>query len=397
MGENPCIAFVRNICQMGAKMILGIDGSNLRGGGGITHLVELLRAASPVEQGIAKVVVWSRQGTLALLPDKPWLHLVHEPMLDRSLPWRQLWVQGRLADIAERDCDVLFTPGATLHHARTPCVTMCQNMLPFEPTERRRYGLSTMSAKLSLLEYSQRKAFRRAQGVIFLTRYAQRTVQQRVGSLKAHQIIIPHGVAPEFRLAPRPVAPIGNYSDARPFRIVYVSILSAYKHQWHVAEAVAQLRRAGLPVALDLVGPSDKSALQRLRQVLDRVDSAHKFIRYVGPVAHGELPSWYHNADAFVYASSCENLPIILLEAMASGLPIACSNRGPMPEVLGQAGLYFDPENPEDIAETVQTMLADQELRRACAVSAFKQSETYTWERCARETFDFIVRAAKEQ
>jgi glycosyltransferase involved in cell wall biosynthesis len=378
-------------------MRLGIDASNLRAGGGITHLAELLRAASPAEQGIAKVVVWGGQATLELLPDKPWLHLVHEPMLDRSLPWRQLWVQGRLAGIVERGCDVLFTPGATLHHARTPCVTMCQNMLPFEPNERRRYGWSTMGAKLSLLEYSQRKAFRRAQGVIFLTRYAQRSVQQRIGSLKAHQIIIPHGVAPEFRLAPHPAEPLGNYSDARPFRIVYVSILSAYKHQWHVAEAVAQLRRAGLPVTLDLVGPSDRTALQRLQQVLDRVDPAHQFIRYVGPVAHGELPSWYHTADAFVYASSCENLPIILLEAMASSLPIACSNRGPMPEVLGQAGLYFNPEDPNDIAETVQAMLTDHELRQRCAVSAFNQSQTYTWDKCARETFDFIVRAAKEQ
>jgi glycosyltransferase involved in cell wall biosynthesis len=158
-----------------------------------------------------------------------------------------------------------------------------------------------------------------------------------------------------------------------------------------VAEAIAQVRRAGFPVTLDFVGPAYGPALKRLQEVIRHVDSKQEFIHYVGPVDYRQLPAWYHGADAFVYASSCENLPIILLEAMAAGLPIACSHHGPMPEVLGQAGVYFDPENASDIATTILSLLTDDEFRQQCAQQAFEQSQSYTWEECAKKTFEFIV------
>ena len=67
-------------------------------------------------------------------------------------------------------------------------------------------------------------------------------------------------------------------------------------------------------------------------------------------VANGNIPDYLARSDLFIFASSCENLPITMLEAMASGIPICCSNRGPMPEVLGREGCYFDPEVPASIA-----------------------------------------------
>jgi len=370
---------------------LGIDASNIRSGGGVTHLVELLRAVSPLDFGIQQVTVWSGTATLNQIAQREWLHLSHDPWLDRSLPWRQAWQFWRLPAFAEQTCDVLFAPGATFQRTKVPYVTMCQNMLPFETNERRRYGWSMMGAKLSLLGYSQRRSFQQADGIVFLTRYAQRVVQERTGSLQAQQKIIPHGIADEFRLVPRSVHPLSFYSFEKPFRIVYVSIIDVYKHQWHVVDAVAQLRQAGFPVVLDLVGPAYGPALERLQEVLQRVDPGHEFIRYIGAVDYRQLPDWYHQADSFVYASSCENLPIILLEAMASGLPIACSNRGPMPEILGEAGVYFDPENATEIAVALQSLITDHVLRLQCARMAFEQSQAYTWERCAKETFEFIV------
>lgn len=373
---------------------IGIDASNIRAGGGVTHLVELLRAANPTDQGVQHVVVWSGQATLRQLPDRPWLQLRHDPMLDRPLPWRQAWQFGQLPRLAERSCDVLFTPGATSLSTQVPVVTMCQNMLPFEPTERQRFGLSTMGVKLVLLEFSQRRSFKQANGIIFLTRYAQDVVQGRTRSLPSRLAIIPHGIAQEFRLAPRSAHPLGFYSAERPLRVVYVSIVTVYKHQWHVAEAIARLRRAGLPVALDIVGPAYGPALVRLQRTLQDIDPGQEFIRYIGSVNYTQLPTWYHDADAFVYASSCENLPIILLEAMAAGLPIACSNRGPMPEVLGHAGVYFDPESTAEITTALETLLMHRELRQQYAHMAFEQSLAYTWERCAKETFEFIVQVA---
>jgi glycosyltransferase involved in cell wall biosynthesis len=79
---------------------------------------------------------------------------------------------------------------------------------------------------------------------------------------------------------------------------------------------------------------------------------------------------------------------------MAAGLPIACSNRNPMPEVLGEAGLYFDPEQPAQIAEAIQQLLEMPELRERCAWLAYERTQDYSWDRCAQETLDFIGQVA---
>ena len=90
-------------------------------------------------------------------------------------------------------------------------------------------------------------------------------------------------------------------------------------------------------------------------------------------------------------ASSCENQPIILLETMAAGLPIASSSRGPMPEVLGDAGLYFDPERPEDIASTLRQLICAPELRQILAERSYRRASSYSWKTCAAETFSFLA------
>ena len=92
----------------------------------------------------------------------------------------------------------------------------------------------------------------------------------------------------------------------------------------------------------------------------------------------------------FIFASSCENLPIILLEAMASHLPIACSNRLPMPEVLGDTGVYFDPEDITSITNALRELLVSSELRKVKAKKAKERSIQYTWGRCANDTFEFL-------
>src|SRR5690606_16191270 len=130
--------------------------------------------------------------------------------------------------------------------------------------------------------------------------------------------VIPHGVEEHFRYAPRPQKPIESYSHENPFRLLYVSIINVYKHQWHVSDAVAELRKQGVPVTLDLIGPAYKPALKRLRNKMRSLDPHKEFIHYRGAISYSELPEWYHAADAFIFASTCENLPNILIEAMAS-------------------------------------------------------------------------------
>jgi glycosyltransferase involved in cell wall biosynthesis len=377
-------------------MRLGIDASNIRAGGGLTHLERLLAAAAPQDHGFDSVVTWASQAMLARLEDRPWLEKRHEAALEASYPVRAWWQARKLGGLARNaKCDLLFVPGGAFATGFRPVVTMSRNLLPFEWRELRRYGLSPTGLRLLLLRTSLTGSFRNANGTIFLTRYAQNAVTAVTGRLSGATVIIPHGLEPAFFHAER--IPRASPTVTEPLRILYVSIVDLYKHQWHVATAVARLRAEGLPVALTLIGPGYGPALRRLRHTLAQVDPRGEYIRYAGPVAHAELPARYAAADVCVFASSCENMPNILLEGMAAALPVACSNRGSMPELLGDAGAYFDPEDPVSIVDALRRLIISPELRRQLASAALARARGYSWARCARDTFGFLARIAERR
>lgn len=371
-------------------MRVGIDASNIRAGGGLTHLSELLRAADPPKHGISKVIVWGAAATLAKLPPQKWLELVHDRSLDGSLPARYYWQRKKLTAIAEQQCELLFVPGGTYDGAFRPFVTMSQNFLPFDAKEWQRFGISWKSLRYMLLRGSHKRSFQKADGMIFLTNFTSSHIRRTV-KLRGRQAIIPYGINPCFYREPRSQRPIDEYSMENPFKILYVSIVNFYKHQWHVVEAAAQLRQRGLPIQLDLIGPAYEPALNQLKKTIERVDPRGEFVNYLGPVPYLSLVEHYHGADSFVFASSCESMPNVLVEAMASGLPIACSKMGPMPEVLGEGGLYFDPEQPRQIAETLTDLIESPSLRERLSQIAYARSHNYSWERCADETFSFLA------
>ena len=372
--------------------MIGIDATNLRRGGGVTHLSELLTAVEPKKHGIVKVVVFGGKQTLAKLPVQAWLEKINPPALDGGLLSRTFWQRFKLAEFTRTaGCDLLFVPGGSYSANFHPVVTMSRNMLPFEWAELRRYGWSRLALKLLFLRWVQSRTFHRSDGLIFLTEYARQGVLKVTGDLSATTTIIPHGLNSRFQIIPKTQQPISVYTHKKPYRILYVSIIDQYKHQWHVVEAVEALRREGIPVSLDLVGPAYPPALARLRTALAQFDPVGNWASYHGPIPFEELHQRYAEADAGLFASSCENMPNILLETMASGLPIACSNRGPMPEVLGDAGVYFDPENPRDIARALRQLLDSSEIRTELTNASFERVQKFSWQRCADETFKFLA------
>lgn len=98
------------------------------------------------------------------------------------------------------------------------------------------------------------------------------------------------------------------------------------------------------------------------------------------------LAAYYQNAAAFVYPSLYEGFGIPPLEAMALGCPLICSNSSSIPEVVGDAGEYFDPEHVDSIRVSVENVLQSTERRAELIRKGFKKCAEYSWERCASET-----------
>src|SRR5690606_17622589 len=121
-----------------------------------------------------------------------------------------------------------------------------------------------------------------------------------------------------------------------------------------------------------------------------RFDPNGEFVSQYDFVPNAEVVGFLERADIFIFASSCENLPITLLEGMAAGLPIACSNRGPMPEVLGDGGLYFDPEDTASIGASIRSFLVNRGVCDQVRVRAAARASQFTWKRCADQTWQVL-------
>jgi glycosyltransferase involved in cell wall biosynthesis len=376
-------------------MRIGVDASNIREGGGITHLKELLRVAEPEASGFTKVIIWSGKNTLDQLQNRSWLEKVHLPILDKNLLFRGFWQKFKLSNLArKRGCDLLYIPGGSFAGSFKPVVSFSQNLLPFEWKELKRFGITWTTLKLLLLRIVQSRTFKNSAGVVYLTRYSNLAVEKVIKRTPRMSSIIAHGIDQRFDKKPRDQKDLTCFSHQNPFRIVYVSVVDVYKHQWTVVEAIAKLRKEGLPVKLELIGPSRTKAMMKLQQVMSREDPACEFIQYAGKIPFDLLHQKYATADLCIFASSCENMPNILIEAMASGLPIACSDRGPMPEILKDAGVYFDPEISDSIANAVQKLMISADLRKNLSEKAYLLSHAFSWGKCAKQTFDFLKKIA---
>lgn len=375
-------------------MILGIDASNIREGGGLTHLKEILLNADPGKHGFEKVVIWSSQKTLNKLPNFPWLQKVNNKWLNQSFIisflYQSLFISS---DIKKKKCDLLFVPGGTFLGSFRRIISMSQNMLPFEKEELNRFPKWTSRLKFKLLKITQSYTFKKSEGVIFLTDYAKNYISRSIHIDSGKTTVIPHGIKKNFACKPKDQKNIHLYSVNNPFRLLYVSIITEYKHQWNVAQAVLRLRNEGYFITLDLVGGYTDEALQKLNAVLTQ--DKEKIIRYTGLVPYEELSTIYKEADGFIFASTCENMPIILIEAMTAGLPVASSEKQPMPEILKQSAFYFQATDVDSIYESLKKFLLDPDRRKINAEETFHKASGYTWEDCSYRTFTYLMKKIK--
>lgn len=100
------------------------------------------------------------------------------------------------------------------------------------------------------------------------------------------------------------------------------------------------------------------------------------------------LAAYYRNASVFVYPSLYEGFGIPPLEAMSAGCPVICSNTSSIPEVVGDAGEYIDPESTESIKSVLEETLNSKEMRLNLVKKGYERCKQFTWARCAQETME---------
>lgn len=368
---------------------VGIDATRNRSGGAITHIRGILAASNPRDHGVREVHVWSYRKLLDSLPDAKWLVRHHDEALEGRLREQMSWQRRRLSKaVTAAGCDVLLTTDAGSVARHRPSIAMSRDMLSFEPGEIDRYpALSAAWLRLKALQYVQVASLRRASGALFLTHYAQNVIGRFTGPL-AESRVIPHGIGDAFRAeGPHTTPPSAS---APAIRCIYVSNADRYKHQWHVLTALDIARQRGVPVTLQLVGAASGPSANRVTARLEELPHLKPYVELMGATPHEQVPALLAKADIFVFASSCENMPNTLIEGMAAGLPVACAKRGPMPEILQDGGAYFDPEDPETIADALCRLATDDAFALTSARRSFELAQQFSWRRCAAETWAYL-------
>lgn len=373
-------------------LTIGVDASRNRSGGAVAHIKGLMSGCDPREHGISTVNLWAHDALLDAIDDAPWLNKHRVPATRRSVLSQMLWqffclpLEARSAGI-----DALFNTDAGSVCTFRPAMTLSQDMLSFEPGEMQRYPWpSKARIRLEILGQIQLHRLSVSAVSLFLTEHARKVIANRV--TLGRSAVVAHGISERFYEAG---AGRRRFPASGPIYCLYVSNAAPYKHQWHVVAAIALLRRKkGIDLRLRLVGGGEGPAMRRLQASIAFYDPARCFVDLVPFVQNDRIIDELGAADIFVFASSCENLPITLLEAMAAGLPIASSDRGPMPEVLGDAGDYFNPEDPESIALSIERLVLDEERRSFCSGAARDRARRYTWENCSADTWKLLASIA---
>lgn len=365
-------------------MIIGIDASNIKAGGGIQHLLNLINYADPIRHGFTKIIIWGGDNPLDLLEDRDWLVVEKLSILNKNIFFRLYWQTVNLTSTAKKNnCNVLFVPGGIFLGKFRPFVTMFQNMQVFQIDEliREKYSLSLL--RLIILNLLQSFTFKNCSGLVCLSlfsiNYLKSNYWYLIKNIKMR--LIPHG-RQQFSHEKHNISFIGAH------KLLYVSTVKAYKHHSNVIKAVSSLVNEGFDVQLHLVGAADKSSLVKMNIAISQ--SPANTIFYHGNLCHEKVINMYRDCDIFVFASSCETFGIALLEAMSAGMPIACSNRPPLPEMLGEGGVYFDPEDVESILASLRFLLSSSTARETLASKSLLRSELFDWQHTADSTFSFL-------
>ena len=165
--------------------------------------------------------------------------------------------------------------------------------------------------------------------------------------------------------------------------ILYVGQQSDYKNIRRLGDAHQQLLKNYPELGLVLVGRKNASALNNEKYFSNK---KYKNILFTDFIPDSQKDWLYTQASAYVFPSLMEGFGLPGLEAMGYGAPVVSSNATCLPEVYGDAAIYFDPKSVNDMAKKISTVLEDESLRKDLIAKGYEQLKKYSWKKMAKET-----------
>ena len=236
-------------------------------------------------------------------------------------------------------------------------------------------------------------AVRRADKLIAISEATKKDILETYPEVKAEKIrVIHHGFDPEVYALPRnseketalkkQLGIAGRY-------ILYIGAIQPRKNLKILIEAFNLLKSQGND-DLQLVLAGEIAWLSENTVKLAERSPNRADIKMPGKLKFGDLGHLCRGASVFVFPSLYEGFGIPVLEAMAARVPVICARNSSLPEVGGDACLYFDAHNAGKLAEQISSVLGDENLRQALVAKGLERTKKFSWEKCARETLEFI-------
>ncbi len=246
----------------------------------------------------------------------------------------------------------------------------------------------------SLRRYLERvvpRSIGRADLVLADSAYTRRDIISLLGVPPARVQVLYSGVAPRFCPQPRPGererlrTRYGVDVEDRPY-VLSVGTLQPRKNYVRLIRAFATLEPGTRLLIAGGRGWLYRDILTEAERHADRVG-------ILGFVDDADLPALYRHAALFVFPSLYEGFGLPVLEAMACGVPVVCSNASSLPEVAGEAALLVDPHDSDGLARAMARALEDADMRRGMIERGLEQAARFTWERAAGQlerAFDVV-------
>jgi glycosyltransferase involved in cell wall biosynthesis len=341
-------------------------------GGTEIYLRELLVALAAVDKNNEYLIFTNRETGSDLTP--PQANFIWKPQAVRaaSRPARILWEQIVLPlEAARHRLEVMFNPGFT-----APLLAPCPSVTTFHDLQHKRHPEHFRWFDLPFWRFLLWAAAHRSRRLIAVSEATCADLSRFYHLPKERVDVIPHGVNPQFFELDR--------SRIEPY-FLCVSTLHPHKNLERLIRAYARQKREQRLVLAGMRG-FQTAAIERIIRDLELGDS----VRLTGWLPRDELLRLFQRAYAFVYPSTFEGFGIPVLEALAAGIPVACSDIPPLREVAGEAALMFDPLDEDSIGQALHRISTDDALRARLAKAGPERARLFTWQSAAELTLQTI-------